>query len=157
VPTYSEGPFRNWTAISFPGGFYVSTVFSALGTSTIVISPYPPGRTVTNADVYKGLVVGVDSGAQANTTLVPTAASSSITYDLGTSPACIASVTNTYTEAGAPLTSLPGSGYTITTASLILGSYSSASDAGGVCLPDFNQPSLPGFIQGERVTITQPE
>ena len=157
APIYHEGPLAHWTAISFPGGFYVSLWADLAPLDSIgIIAPYPPGRTITASTALKGVIEGVDSGAQIDATLVP-ADVGAMSSTAATWPGCTRTITNGYSLAGTPVTAPPGRAYNLSTTGLTVIALGSFTDTGLFCSPNLDALGLgASFIQGERVTVTLP-
>lgn len=161
MPTYSEGPFRNWDAIHFPGGFYVSTILDLPFQRMVLVVPYPPGREETNPDAFLGVVRGVDSGASFDTTLIPVE-SAGPGINPGVYPSCLRTISRLYDVNGSPVSATPVLGYNVshTGTTGIAGVYSYASESPNVpamsCSLNLDAPAIPGFILDELVTITPP-
>lgn len=110
---YTEGPFVNWTEVSFPRGDLGVTLltpfFGNPGTvdGTCVIGGLEDFEP-TPDDMF-GFLVGQSSGAVLDTRFLPLTAFWSTT--LPVTPACLPTLSNLYTITGSPVTAVPGVGY----------------------------------------------
>ena len=159
--TYDEGPYKNWTAISFPLSQWVCDV------STIDISAnvyfrktgVPAGGV--ELDELKAIYTGVDSGASVDlrnltqygslvTNSGPpdcewlTETSKHVTYPAGAS---IPNSVNAFNGAVFPVSFL---------GHVALSGRPTYEPVAGVCtIPEpFDTPTLPAFIDGEMIKLT---
>jgi hypothetical protein len=158
VPVYSEGPFRQWTAVHWPSGqFWVSgwIDFSPLD-SIGTIAPFPAGRVIPSGGVFRGLLHGETSGAEVNLTNVP-ADVGAFSLTQNPFPDCGRTYNNGYDLTGAPVSAPPARCYNITATGVVIAAHATQSAGASVCSSDFNGIGLgASFLLGEMVTITYP-
>ena len=165
--TYQEGPFRNWVAVSFPSVRILVSVSPGGGALGLVgFQPVgKDGSPIAGFDVtkFQAVITGKISGASVDLRNVPVTASSS--WAFGTPTACLAIPTNIYQypsgtamapgdepALGASITSTSGTAQIATFGS----AYYNGDAEEPACLPNFDAPALPGFINGEDATLSNP-
>lgn len=150
---YSEGPFRNWTAVNFPDDVYFATVSYSTAGGVLVITKRE--TLITEVADLQGVFTGKVSGVSIDTSALPFSASPSFSSE--PCPTCTRTLSNYFDLSGSSVTATPNVGWAITGTpglGVFAQSFSSQSpdaDPCNFCQLDFNAPAFPAFINDEDV------
>lgn len=164
---YQEGPFRNWVAVNWPSERILVSVSPGIGALGVVgFTPVDSeGAPLAGFDVtkFQAVITGKTSGASVD--LRNVSVSTAPSWAFGSPTACLAIPTDIYQypsgtamapgdepALGAAINSTTG-----TASILSIGSSFYNGDAEDpACILNFNAPALPGFIDGEDATLSNP-
>lgn len=171
MSNYDEGPYKNWTAVSFPAVVWkVAILLDITVARQMTIEPYDADDNLIagTGAALQAIITGDTSGAQIDLRLITISTGvSSVAVD---PPACVSTPSNfqlypSGATPGAPPFELaaikpnttPGDPGEPDHALAAITHYSSAAavDIPPItCVSDFNAPALPAFIDGETVTLS---
>lgn len=169
---YQEGPFRNWTAVRFPRGTLKASVVSIpglLGAIEFALQDEDGEPLPTDAARFQAIITGDTSGASVDLRNVPLYAGLPTVTNPSPSACTITGIGYYYYPSGVAVQSgeAPWIAAAIGDDFIdLLGRRSSRAfisavqsfvyDAGPpeACVGQFDAPALPGFIDGETITLS---